>query len=111
MNRVLDRFNGWSKKKRVLVVSAVPFLVLVGLIEWWTTPTSGHVLAEDRVGSFHLNRTIGDGRDLELAELEAVVGRRGRSDLRRCRHRRARPRAARQTGGGAGHARHESAPR
>ena len=27
-------------------MSVVPLVVLVGLIEWWTTPSSGHVLAE-----------------------------------------------------------------
>lgn len=38
-------FNRQSKKKRVLIVSAIPVLVLIAFIEWWTTPSAGHVLA------------------------------------------------------------------
>jgi hypothetical protein len=51
----------------------------------------GHVRAEDRVRSVHLNRAIGNRRDLEVAEVEAVVRGRGRSALGRRRPGQVRP--------------------
>ncbi len=46
MQRFLEWFKRQSKKKRALIVSVVPLLVLIAFIEWWTTPSSGRVLAE-----------------------------------------------------------------
>jgi hypothetical protein len=48
MKRFLTWFNGQSRTKRVLMVSAIPLLVLVFFIDLWTTPSSGRVLAEGK---------------------------------------------------------------
>lgn len=53
MKRHWSWFTGRSRITRALIASAVPLVVLIFFIESWTTPTSGHVLAEgEHLGVF-----------------------------------------------------------
>jgi len=78
MKRLLDWFNGQSKKRRVLIVSPILLLVALGVIDSWHTrdtsvESKGAVLAEGRLGAF---RATGEnGFTSKLTTQRFVIGK------------------------------------